>query len=148
METGSQSFGTGIRSDLGVSAGAQDRVGWACGLGLERLAMILYDIPDIRLFWSEDERFLGQFRVGDIEQSVRFQALLGSASGSPAFPGLFSTSSPRLRTRPSSRDRTPAGHPEHSGRSPGVPGPCAAGSILSLGSIDITSQPSDARTFH
>nr|XP_015090172.1 phenylalanine--tRNA ligase, mitochondrial [Vicugna pacos] len=37
--------------------------------------MILYDIPDIRLFWSEDERFLGQFRVGDIEQSVRFQPL-------------------------------------------------------------------------
>ena len=38
------------------------RVGWAFGLGLERLAMILFDIPDIRLFWSTDERFLSQFR--------------------------------------------------------------------------------------
>ena len=32
--------------------------------------MILYDIPDIRLFWSEDERFLKQFRVQDINQKV------------------------------------------------------------------------------
>ncbi|XP_004618916.1 phenylalanine--tRNA ligase, mitochondrial [Sorex araneus] len=57
------------------SAGAQDRVGWAFGLGLERLAMILYDIPDIRLFWSQDERFLKQFRVARVDQAVKFQPL-------------------------------------------------------------------------
>ena len=39
--------------------------GWAFGIGLERLCMILYNIPDIRLFWSRDEGFLGQFR--DVE---------------------------------------------------------------------------------
>jgi phenylalanyl-tRNA synthetase alpha chain len=28
------------------------QVGWAFGLGLERWAMKLFEIPDIRLFWS------------------------------------------------------------------------------------------------
>jgi phenylalanyl-tRNA synthetase alpha chain len=37
-------------------------VGWAFGMGVERLAMAMYGIPDIRLFWSEDRRFLDQFR--------------------------------------------------------------------------------------
>jgi phenylalanyl-tRNA synthetase alpha chain len=40
--------------------------GWAFGLGLERLAMVLFDIPDIRLFWTTDERFLSQFKDGEI----------------------------------------------------------------------------------
>lgn len=37
---------------------------WAFGLGLERLAMILFDIPDIRLFWTTDLRFSKQFKAG------------------------------------------------------------------------------------
>jgi len=44
------------------------RHGWAFGLGLERLAMVLFQIPDIRLFWSKDERFLSQFKAGEITQ--------------------------------------------------------------------------------
>jgi phenylalanyl-tRNA synthetase alpha chain len=42
-------------------AEVSSRVGWAFGIGLERIAMLLFGIPDIRLFWSKDQRFLGQF---------------------------------------------------------------------------------------
>jgi len=35
--------------------------GYAFGLGVDRLAMILFDIPDIRLFAQNDLRFLKQF---------------------------------------------------------------------------------------
>lgn len=44
---------------------------WAFGLGLERLAMVLFNIPDIRLFWTEDPRFKEQFESGDL--SARFK---------------------------------------------------------------------------
>ncbi|KAF2847733.1 phenylalanyl-tRNA synthetase [Plenodomus tracheiphilus IPT5] len=43
------------------NANEPNRIGWAFGIGLERIAMLLYSIPDIRLFWSKDPRFLSQF---------------------------------------------------------------------------------------
>ena len=36
--------------------------GYAFGLGLERIAMLIYQIPDIRLFFENDIRFLNQFK--------------------------------------------------------------------------------------
>ncbi len=35
--------------------------GFAFGMGIERLAMILHGIDDIRLFYQNDLRFLRQF---------------------------------------------------------------------------------------
>jgi len=40
---------------------AEKWTGFAFGLGMDRLAMILFDIPDIRLFAQNDLRFLKQF---------------------------------------------------------------------------------------
>ncbi|KAK0408243.1 hypothetical protein QR680_003852 [Steinernema hermaphroditum] len=55
-----------------TSAGVTDKVGWAFGLGLERLAMVLYSIPDIRLFWSEDSGFLSQFADKQPEDNYKY----------------------------------------------------------------------------
>ncbi|KAL4635386.1 phenylalanine-tRNA ligase, mitochondrial isoform X1 [Arapaima gigas] len=69
-------LGCGVmEQQLVHSAGVDNKMGWAFGLGLERLAMVLYSIPDIRLFWSQDERFLKQFRLGHIDDPVTFQPL-------------------------------------------------------------------------
>lgn len=38
--------------------------GWAFGFGLERLAIISMELPDIRLFWSEDPRVKAQLKLG------------------------------------------------------------------------------------
>lgn len=37
---------------------------WAFGFGLERLAIISMDLPDIRLLWSDDERVKKQLKLG------------------------------------------------------------------------------------
>ncbi|XP_072153337.1 probable phenylalanine--tRNA ligase, mitochondrial isoform X2 [Bemisia tabaci] len=68
-----KAFLIGLTEHLFGKVGAGDRIGWAFGLGLERLAMALYSIPDIRLFWSEDPGFLCQFDVEDVNKNVTYK---------------------------------------------------------------------------
>jgi len=57
-----------VQHQVYKNAGMPDNVGWAFGIGLERAAMILFGIPDIRLFWSQHPKFLSQFRPGEISR--------------------------------------------------------------------------------
>lgn len=51
-----------VKQDILTNADVPSQIGWAFGAGLERIAMLLFEIPDIRLFWSKDPRFLSQFK--------------------------------------------------------------------------------------
>ncbi|XP_034187641.1 phenylalanyl-tRNA synthetase, mitochondrial isoform X1 [Osmia lignaria lignaria] len=69
-------LGCGImRQEILQNAGVTERIGWAFGLGLERIAMRLYDIPDIRLFWSTDSGFLNQFKVEDPNAIITYKPI-------------------------------------------------------------------------
>ncbi|KAF8473298.1 hypothetical protein BDZ91DRAFT_691633 [Kalaharituber pfeilii] len=59
-----------VQHQIFKNANLPSHMGWAFGVGLERIAMVLFGIPDIRLFWSQDERFLKQFAQGHV---CRFQ---------------------------------------------------------------------------
>ena len=67
-------LGSGVmRQGILQQGGANNKVGWAFGLGLDRLAMLLFDIPDIRLLWSEDNRFIDQFKNVGLNPSTNIQ---------------------------------------------------------------------------
>ncbi|KAL3195398.1 hypothetical protein MRX96_015864 [Rhipicephalus microplus] len=69
-------LGCGImEQEILFNAGVEHKVGWAFGVGLERLAMALYNIPDIRAFWSTDPAFLVQFEHNDPYKPVVFRQL-------------------------------------------------------------------------
>lgn len=55
-----------VHPDIMKELGLENQKAWAFGLGVERLAMVMFDVPDIRLFWSQDPRFLNQFKAGEI----------------------------------------------------------------------------------
>ncbi|KAK0740256.1 phenylalanyl-tRNA synthetase mitochondrial precursor [Schizothecium vesticola] len=68
-------LGCGVsRQGILVDAGQPESVGWAFGIGLDRIAMLLFQVPDIRLFWSRDARFTSQFEgvEGDLGRLRRF----------------------------------------------------------------------------
>jgi phenylalanyl-tRNA synthetase alpha chain len=44
---------------------AERYTGWAFGMGPHRIAMLRYGIPDIRLLYDGDMRFLNQFVPGN-----------------------------------------------------------------------------------
>lgn len=62
-----------VRNEILASAGPNNTIAYAFGLGLERLAMALYKIPDIRLMWSTDSGFLSQFQNKDLNAKITYK---------------------------------------------------------------------------
>lgn len=57
-----------VLKKLGVDP--ENYTGWAFGFGLERLAIVSMNLPDIRLLWSEDERVKRQLKLGSTYKEV------------------------------------------------------------------------------
>lgn len=66
-------LGAGVIHDRVLNMAKSDKMGYAFGLGLERIAMKLFNIPDIRLFWSNDQRFLSQFKADKQISHMQFK---------------------------------------------------------------------------
>lgn len=71
------------------STGVPEKLGWAFGLGLERIAMVLFSIPDIRLFWSTDPRFLSQFSANSTSSILAGGGVLKKFKEYSKFPPCY-----------------------------------------------------------
>lgn len=68
-----------VLKNLGVDP--EEYNGWAFGFGLERLAIISMDLPDIRLLRSQDERVKRQLKLGNKYKEVsKFPAIIRDIS--------------------------------------------------------------------
>lgn len=61
-----------VHETIMKNCGLENKKAYAFGLGLERLCMKLFNINDIRYFWSTDERFINQFTSGDIVEFIPY----------------------------------------------------------------------------
>ncbi|XP_064075021.1 probable phenylalanine--tRNA ligase, mitochondrial [Vanessa tameamea] len=69
-----ETLGCGIvRNEILANAGPNNTIAYAFGIGLERLAMALYKIPDIRLVWSTDSGFLAQFQNKNANANIVYK---------------------------------------------------------------------------
>ena len=51
-----------VLTNCGIDPGTYS--GFAFGMGVERIAQLIYRVPDLRLYWENDVRFLDQFADG------------------------------------------------------------------------------------
>lgn len=64
-------LGSGMaRKSVLADMGLTGYHGWAFGFGIERLAMMSMELPDIRLLWSDDERVKRQLKLGKKYEDV------------------------------------------------------------------------------
>lgn len=71
-----------IKNEIFERSERANTVGWEIGIGLDRLAMILFNIFDIRLLWNKDPAFLNRFKPQRISENL--QAKLEKAPNADA----------------------------------------------------------------
>lgn len=75
-----------IKSEIFEKSERPYTAGWEIGIGLDRLAMILYNIFDIRLLWNADRKFLKQFEPKKISETL--QTKLAQSTEKDAFKDI------------------------------------------------------------
>lgn len=70
-----------VKSSVLAKMGITGYNGWAFGFGIERLAILSMELPDIRLLWSHDERVKKQLVLGQKFKEVsKFPAIVRDIS--------------------------------------------------------------------
>lgn len=64
-----------VKREILLKAGLDEHIAFAAGFGLERLAMIKYEVPDIRLFWSKDTGFTSQFERKSFSDPIKYKPI-------------------------------------------------------------------------
>lgn len=50
-----------IENKILENNGVTNKKGWACGIGIERLAMLMFKIDDIRMLWTKDINYINSY---------------------------------------------------------------------------------------
>lgn len=64
-----------VKREILQKAGLNEHIAFAAGFGLERFAMIKYEVPDIRLFWSKDSGFTSQFDRKSFSDPIKYKPI-------------------------------------------------------------------------
>lgn len=88
-----------IRNEIFEKSERPNSTGWDIAVGLDRLAMILYSIFDIRLLWNADPKFLSQFEPKKVKKTV--PPVIKSVDEDKMSSPVEKTMSERLIERPS-----------------------------------------------
>lgn len=64
-----------VKREILLRANLDQHIAFAAGFGLERFAMIKYEIPDIRLFWSQDTGFTSQFDRKSFNEAIKYKPI-------------------------------------------------------------------------
>lgn len=89
-----------IRRDILEQSDRPNTAGWEISIGLDRLAMILYNIFDIRLLWNADQSFLKQFEPKISKISKTPAQINAVKSTNETDSEAIATKRPLLQTQP------------------------------------------------